>query len=199
MKRIILIVFLLNCFSTGDAIAQRKKGESVLSLGMGLSVFNIIVGSAGVDDSVTTFSTPTLYATYDYALSRRFSLGLSLAHNRFSISRPYYSFINSNGQLVYDPLTYQGDRINLTFRPLFHWGSNEYIDWYTGFRIGMSIWNEKIVTRDPFYKNEISQTNGFSLQALIGARIKLTELLSFSFDFGLGEPYLGSMGIGVKL
>ena len=68
------------------AYGQRGKGESILTATVGLSIWNLYAGEANFEDSLNASSTPTFNLTYDYGITKEFSVGAALSYNSFSFS-----------------------------------------------------------------------------------------------------------------
>ena len=147
MKWIIpVLITVVLLFNHEQSLAQREKGEQILTVGVGLSIWNLFAGVANLDDSINASSTPTFYGAYDYGITKQFSVGGSLSYNSFAFSNPYYSYINSGGNIVREAISVVYRRVNLALRPLYHWGKNEDFEWFAGMRLGYSFWTAELET-----------------------------------------------------
>ena len=198
MKSFLSFIILIIMNLSYDSVrAQRQAGEQILTAGVGLSIWNILMGA--VSDSLSTSSTPTFHATYDYGLTQTFSLGGGIGYNSFSFINPNYSYVNSSGVIVYESISVKYSRINIGIRPLYHWGKKENFEWFTGLRMGYGFWTAKLETTDPFYDDDYFQKDLYEIQLLFGSRAYFSEYLSVTFDVGLGSPYFASLGLSLKL
>ncbi len=187
------------CLANNSLLAQREKGEQMLTVGMGLSIWNMFSSVANFGDSIEASSTPTIYATYDYGITKQFSIGAHLSYNAFSFTNPYYSYVNSSGVIVYEPIKVRYGRTNIAVRPLYHWGKNEDFQWHGGMRLGYSFWTAEVESSDPYYTDEYYRQNAFSAQVLVGSRAYLGNFFYLTFDVGIGAPYFASLGLTLKL
>jgi len=195
----ILVSTVIFSLPIQNTSGQKAKGEAILTAGAGLSIWNMYSGVANLSDSLLASSTPTFNATYDYGLTKNFSIGAAVGYNSFSFSNPHYSYINARGVIIYETISVKYSRVNVAVRPLYHWGKNENFEWHAGMRLGYSFWTAQLNTTDPFYKDEYERQNLYSAQVLIGSRAYFTEFLAITFDVGIGTPYFSSLGISLKL
>lgn len=193
------LIFILLLFVFVDLNAQRKERESILTVGFGLGMWNFIASAINLVDSADASSIPTINATYDYGITHNFSLGAAVSYNSISISNPNYSYINSAGVIIYERISVDYSRVNVALRPLYHWGKRENFEWHTGLRLGYSFWNAQLNTTDPYYSDQVYQENSYSFQVLFGSRAYVSEFISITFDVGLIEPYIASLGLSLKL
>ena len=194
-----LLIIIVMIFSSTLLKAQRVAGEGMLTGGVGLSIWNLYAGALNVSDSILAKSTPTVYGTYDYGITKDFSIGGGVSYNSFSLINPNYSYVNSSGVIVEESISVKYSRVNLCLRPLYHWGKRENFEWFTGLRLGYSFWTATLQTTDPYYKDDYFRRDMYSAQLLFGSRAFLTDLVALTFDLGIGAPYFASLGLSVKL
>ena len=197
LKFFSILILTGGIFSSQNIQAQRDKGEEVLSLGAGLSYWNLLMGFVG--DSLITTSTPTFDLTYDYGITHNFSIGAAVSYNSFSFINPRYSYVNSSGVIIYESISVKYSLVNVAIRPLYHWGKKENFEWHTGLRMGYGFWNAKLNTTDPYYKDEFYRKDVYQIQVLFGSRAYFSEYMAITFDVGLGSPYFASIGLSLKL
>lgn len=191
---VLLLQLLIVSF---PAMAQRERGEEILTVSAGMSIWNIMMGI--YDDSLNTSSTPTFDLTYDYGITKTFSLGGAVSYNSFSFINPNYSYINKSGIIVRESISAEYTLINVSVRPLYHWGKQENFEWFTGLRMGYGFWTGEVKTTDPYYDDDIYQKDLYQIQVLFGSRAYFRENLAVTFDVGLGSPYFASLGLSLKL
>ena len=196
---LLLVVVAIFLLPSKNTFGQREKGEAILTVSVGLSIWNMYAGVANVGDSLTASSTPTFNATYDYGITHNFSIGAAAGFNSFSFTNPHYSYVNSSGVVIYESIGVTYSRINIAVRPLYHWGKNEDFEWHTGLRMGYSFWTAELNTSDPYYQDEFYRQNLYSIQVLFGSRAYFTEFLAITFYVGIGTPYFASLGLSLKL
>jgi hypothetical protein len=206
MKKITLTAILIIgvMLSTGNhAKAQNQKGEFVASAGAGYSVLFAVISSLGsssanVTNGTVSISTiPEINTTADYGLSDKFSLGLGIGYQSATISVNGFNdtangYTNQNASVSIS-------RLNIGIRPIFHFGSNPNIDFYLGFRVGVSIWSFGVSSTDPNYSFGGKFTGALpSFQALIGLKGYFSPLVGGHIEFAIGTPYLIEAGVSFR-
>ncbi|MES2590939.1 MAG: hypothetical protein V4608_03555 [Bacteroidota bacterium] len=170
MKKKIIIAFTLTIISM-VSIAQNTKGDGVLTVGT----------------SVSFFGSKPFNATYDYALTNRFSLG---------VAGNYTNRHNAAGNL---------SRTNLAARALYHIIEESNFDLYTGGRLGISIWEGSGFRTD--YQSGLEDLTFAwkggrklpSFQGVFGFRYLLLGRIGVNTELAIGSPYFFSAGLSAKI
>ncbi len=199
-KQLVILSLLISGITTNNTFAQSKKGESVITAGVGMSLYFNVLTTQSVTNGANTSSLPTLNLTYDYGITESFSLGIAIGHNRLSVTENERAYYDPFGTLLVEQPTIHLSRTNIALRPMFHWGNNERLDWHAGLRLGYSIWSFSDDSKDPFYTsvNGVSSLGLPSFQILTGSRIYFTDNLGMTIDVGIGTPYFASIGLSRK-
>lgn len=199
MKNKLFILTILASFTISTS-AQKSQGTSVVTLGLGYSLFNNIVKtSLDTYQDVKVTSVPTIAFTYDYGLSDNFSLGLAGAFqsNSGTFTNDYF---DENYMLQTENAKVSLSRINLALRPLFHYGKSDKLDMYSGLRVGYLVRNVKAESKDPdaVFLDEFDG-NRFALGLVpFGFRYFFTDNIGMNMDLQIGTPYVVSGGIALS-
>jgi hypothetical protein len=186
-------------FNVSQVKAQKEKGQSVITAGVGYSLVGII-GTAFADaiksnTTVKMKNIPVIMGAYDFGISEKFSVGLSYTYQ--SLSAEYDNYVK-------DTITYYGNfkdkitRQNIGIRPLFHFGDNEDLDTYFGARLSYTLWNYTTTTNNTIEDFDDLFVGRPRFQALVGARYFFTDLIGFNFELAIGPSYFGLFGLNVK-
>ncbi len=196
--KITLLLSLLTLFTF--SYAQNEEGSSVVTAGVGYSLFNNII-TTGLEafDDVEVSGVPTIAVTYDYAITDNFSIGLAAAHQsaggEFS-----NTFLNDDLNEVTETAKTTVSRTNVAIRPLLHYGGNDQLDLYSGLRVGMLFRSIETESTDPDI-DVLGDFNGsrFSLGLVVfGMRYFFTDNVGINADLQLGTPYVVSGGVAIK-
>ena len=206
---------------TTFSIAQNMDHRHTFTAHAGVNVFNFLnfsTADVSVDDgdgsisygSLDGSSTPTFNLTYDYAVKKWFSVGGSVGYNAFKMEFKDLNYTGSNGERVTGNGGFGASRTSINFRPLFHYGNSGRLDMYSGFRVGLSIWNARTIgnlqgENIDDLSNNINLTGlrgtgvlpQFAL-TLFGLRGYVTENFGLGFEINAGSPYLVSGGVNYR-
>lgn len=199
MKNKLFLVSLMTAF-VFNAQAQKSEGTSVATLGLGYSFFNnIIKTSLESYTDVEVKSVPTIAFSFDHSLTDNFSIGVAGAYQNVSgeFTNTYFD-ANTVSQTETAKTTIS--RINLAIRPLFHYGSSDKLDMYSGLRVGYLIRNVTVDSDDPNgdFLDDLDG-NRFALGLVpFGMRYFFTDNLGINMDLQIGTPYVVSGGIAFQ-
>lgn len=206
MKKLTIIAIIiagLMCGTSHQVKAQNQQGEFVASAGGGYSLIFAVLNSLGsysnnvTGGTITSIGIPEINATGDYALSSRFSLGLGIGYQSggFTVK----GFSDSSNGLVNQSATIDISRLNIGIRPIFHFGSNPDVDFYMGFRVGVSIWNVGLTSTDPNF-NFLGKFTGTlpSFQALLGFKGYFSPVVGAHIEVAVGTPYFVEAGLSFR-
>ncbi len=193
------VIFLL-CLLSSATMAQKKEGQSVaaFSLGNSLGITTLVdtlVGASYQPGEIDQSSSPVIFLSYDYKVSRRMAAGAALSfqtHN-MKLSDPTGSFTTESAGVL---TMYVGGRIS------FHYGKNEKVDWYHGFKLGVLrqyVYNHDVASPAFNTLNE-SLSMGRLAYGFIpfGVRWFVNDKIGINFETSLGVPMMLSAGINYR-
>jgi opacity protein-like surface antigen len=166
--------------------------NSQVSLNAGFSLvgslLNAISSSGGIEGFKST-SLPAIQINYDYTIEKWLSIGAAASFQKLGYE---YTDVNDGNEFIDVDLS----RLNIAFRPLFHYGNLDNFDLYSGLRIGYEIWSINANTED---YSEASFANGFSFQLVaFGMRGYFTDNFGANVELGIGSPHFISMGLNYR-
>ncbi len=186
------ITLLLALLFSSTLSAQNREGESVVSLNAGFSLASALFKLSEIDANVDASTPPALQFTYDYALTKRFSLGGGIAYQRFKLAYSNY------GEAM-ESFNLRLSRFNLGARALIHYGNSETLDMYSGLRVGLSNWSADGGTDDPNFDPPKANGLFFAPQLILfGMRGYVTENLGFGGEVSIGAPHLFALGVNYR-
>lgn len=205
MRRILIAVLIACLMVTGTAIqlsAQKYKGEVVINTNSALSLVGSVIRISfkvadfsieGLDTKVS----PALSGTIDVGVTDRISLGVGYFSQVAKAEWTGYTdtildtvFHGTFGLKVH--------RKNYGLRALIHFGNNDKIDPYFGFRAGFGQWKltPSIANIDLFDKLKFK--SGVTFQAIFGMRYYFLSFLGVNAELAFGFPYFMSAGLSWK-
>lgn len=200
-KQFIVLALLCASFSI---FAQNGDYRGVVSFNAGMSLFN---AASGASDSETFkgSSIPTLQLSYDYGLAKWFSLGVAASLNSAKAEDSNYEFLDANNNLKTGSYKLGITRTTIGLRGLFHYGNSGKLDMYSGFRIGVGIWNFSPDTQIPDFEAE-DAIDGLRSGVLpqvqlvaFGLRGYVTNNIGIGFETNIGSPYFASLQLNYRL
>lgn len=199
------------------AFAQNMDHRNAFSVQVGANLFNFVnfaeadyTGNDGATlqyDAVSGSSIPTIQISYDRAMRKWFSIGGAVAYNAFKVEFTNLDYTGPDGERLTGDGGFKFGRTSINVRPLFHYGKSDKLDLYSGFRIGLSIWNVG-ASGNLQGENADGQVENFGLSGIRGAGVLpqgaltlfgmrgfFTDNLGAGFEVNLGSPYLFSGGL----
>lgn len=188
MKKKAFFLFL-SLLCSISAFSQNLQGESVIGINTGFSMAGAVLGLTGLIDDVETNTTPAWQVSYDYAIHDHISIGGAAAWQRFHLQYSNY------GEEQVD-FGVSLSRFNAGGRVLFHYGSNDRIDLYSGLKVGISHWSVDVGAEVEGYSppKVSGVVPAFQLIAF-GLRGYVTSQLGLNAEIALGAPHLASVGL----
>jgi Outer membrane protein beta-barrel domain len=213
MKKVFLMLALFGCLTA--AHAQNEDYRSTLSLSAGLNGWQLIslVDNISYDEDAATtenFSftaTPSFSFSYDYGITKWFSLGGSASWNRVKVGadRIVINLDSDNNAETYDgPLKVDASRIHIGIRPLFHYANNGKLDLYSGLRIGAIIWSGNIDADKELLPDDVLpflRASGVrpGVQVIpFGLRGYVNDNLGFGFELAIGAPHFAAAQLNYR-
>lgn len=178
-----------------------KIWQSNLSLGLGGSLYNIKIGGEPLRtillspnyDSVNCENAVAIVATYDLKILKFLSIGAAFSYQDLSYN---YNVFRT------DTITYRGNfsdeiqRTNIGVRVLYYFQDTDDLDLYAGLRVGYTEWKMRRTFEEDFTGYLKSK---YKIQAVFGTRFFLHKNFGFMGEVGIGEPYLWTLGICLRL
>ncbi|MEM9887800.1 MAG: hypothetical protein AAF849_18035 [Bacteroidota bacterium] len=221
MKKSLLFVLALS-ISMGLS-AQNEDYKNVLTLNIGASLpgtlfdlfdnnnlneFEIDVDGqiSNVSGQFVGRSAPAIQVNYDYGIVKWFSVGGGLSYQNMGFEIQNLSYLDEDEALQkgVDLVDVGINRINIGIRPLFHYGNNDKLDLYSGFRIGLTSWITDVTASDTNIQNDIDSTPfaGVNLAFQVipfALRGYFSENFGINFETGIGAPHYFSLGLNYRL
>jgi hypothetical protein len=203
-----LFTLALVCASLLSINAQNLDYRSTLSGAVGLngiSLFSGLVNSASEETGITIKATPSFQLSYDYALSKWFSLGGAASFNSIKSSGTNFSFVDDAGLTRNGNYNFKGNRITVAARALFHYGNEGKLDMYSGLRVGFKTWTGSLTTTgnltDNLKEDDIfPTTSGLNAQIIpFGLRYYVSDNFGLGFETALGAPYFAALQLNYRL
>lgn len=205
MKSIVSVLFFgFTMLLANPVKAQFQEGSSIAGVNMGASLISHIFNAVQLADKTYLESTqiPSLQLSYDYKITRKFSLGVagSIAFANAKYDNPNFeNVVDTALQNFKASLT----RYNIALRALYYYDKSDNFDLYSGLRGGLNIWRLKLKSDDPDLELGVNPFNkGFfatpvfpGLQVILfGASIYPIETVGINFELAIGQPYYASIG-----
>lgn len=182
--------------STHDSIyCHHIKGKWAVSINTGYSLIKL--GIYGFDNQEAAANTvlPPGIASIDYGISKKSNIGFTFAYQAVT------GYIYNGDQTPLLNVNEYINRSNIGIRYLRFGKLCKDAVFYYGVQAGMAIWNDKIVSTNPYHPtSEFGPINGsswvgYNYQVFCGWRIYLNNSLAMNFGFGIGTPYLLEGGL----
>ncbi|MFH1319940.1 MAG: hypothetical protein ABII90_04715 [Bacteroidota bacterium] len=194
---IIIAVSALLIFSfSNKVIAQKEKGQVVISAGAGYYVYGSEIG-LGIDYDSEKYSEPVLNGMMDYGITDFFSMGIAVSYQKMGVEWEDYLYYDDT--IHTEDVTEELTCLNIGVRPLFHFIKNDYIGMYTGFRLGYSLWTYEHDSEDPDWKDPNFERTRMSIQTLLGLRTYFSKVVGMHIEIAMGTPYVAAVGLSIRL
>ena len=198
----------LVCASILSINAQNLDYRSTISGAVGvngISLLSGIVNSASEETGIKINATPSFQLSYDYALSKWFSLGGAASFNSIKSSATNFSFLDEAGKTRTGDYDFKGNRVTVAARALFHYGNEGKLDMYSGVRVGFKTWTGTLTTTgnltDNFTADDIfPQKTGLNAQIIpFGLRYYVSDNFGLGFETALGAPYFAALQLNYRM
>lgn len=191
---------LLLIFSVGYSVfAQNEDYRSTVNLNVGYAGASAVFKFFSGVDADETISSPAFQANYDYGINHWFSVGAGLSWQKFALQYDDYTYVNENDEVVTEDFKNITHRTNLAFRALFHYANKGQVDLYSGFRIGVTNWNNKTASTDPDFEPIRANGNRLGFQVILfGVRGYFNDHIGINMELGAGAPHLVSGGLSYR-
>lgn len=179
--------------------AQEHSQHKVSITGnVGISLVGSLIDLSDLDVEAryTTKVLPAGQLGADFFVTHWLSMGIAGSYQYMQINYTDYGENNID-------FSTNIDRINVAFRPLFHYLNKGNINMYSGLRLGMTYWD--ISTTETVENYEPADYLSFSSGALFapqlvafGIRGYFTDFLGANLEFAVGAPHYVSGGISLR-
>ena len=152
-------------------------------------------------------STPALTVAYDYRFGRVFSLGGAIGHQSLS----FYDFqrFSREGEAPSVDILTGSARVHRTFvsaRTLFHYGRAANVEFYSGVRLGATVWTAKgrgDVDGDELGIEGVDQRGSFVLPHVnlipFGVKGYVSPKVYLGAELMTGSPHVVAAQVGYRL
>jgi len=195
------LFFILFCMIYTSGSAQSQQVSSVISIQLGSGIAagvrypgNQLLGdtSRGIEADVSRKAVTSI--SYDVMIIPGFSIGSSVAAQRIHVST-----VDSMNQLFEKGKV---NRVYVGFRGMWHYGKNEKIDLYSGFKTGLLIFKTTSVDVGHDMESELEAENNRSRIAIglipIGARFLIHPQFGLNLETSIGSPAFISFGLNYR-
>ena len=151
-------------------------------------------------------ATPAVTLAYDYRFGRVFSLGGALGHQ--SVSFDEFRRTTRDGEVVTQDAPTGSARVNRTFlsaRTLFHYGRAANVEFYSGLRLGATVWTAKgrgDVDADDLGVDGLSARGSFVLPHVnvipIGVKGYVSPKVFVGAELMTGSPHVAAAQVGYR-
>lgn len=207
MKKFILFSFALILGFATQTQAQNDDYRMNVGVSANYTFTGAIVNSAidavaAVGESVDKKGTPSLQLTFDYGLTKWFSIGAAFSTQNIGFE--------STGGMVFDTITLTNiandytakfTRTSIALRPLFHYANNDKLDLYSGLRIQYFIANYSDDSLDPDTESllDLPTKTGIGVGIVpFGARYYITDNIGLGTEINIGRPYVVNFSVNAR-
>ena len=205
IKKLIAAVLAGIFIISGTAVSsygQKYRGEVVVNTNAAFSLVGSILrisfksldyGIEGLDTKVS----PALSGTADVGITDRISIGFGYFHQ--DARAEWTRFTDPVTDSLYiGSFSMKASRTNYGLRAFLHFGNNDDIDPYFGFRVGYVQWKISTSVNDFELFDAKKFSGGVTFQALFGFRYYFLPFLGVNGELAFGFPYFLSAGISWK-
>lgn len=191
------VAVLLGAFSATTANAQAfGEGTMVFSVGYGFPNLNKSIFNAyNIEDNFTVKGMGPLHAKFEYGISEKIGIGLSMNHVSASVGFDDFDDID---QKTYNyKLAWNNTKINARLN--FHFANTDKLDVYWGFGFGYGFGSYKWTTTDPdFNDNKLEVLIPIGFESTIGARYYVTDNIGIYSEVGFAKSIV-QFGLAVRI
>ena len=205
---VFLLLTILFLIPITEIKAQTLEDKpSVVCVNVANSLVNKIfdLTDISVDNySIEVDATPAFQLTYDRMENNWLSVGVGLSAQMMNLHYTDYEYEDENGQTQVIDFDVDVLRANGGLRALANYGT-ETLKMYSGFRLGVTMWNVDVSSTVPNFSVEEDFTvleNSFVVApqiVIFGARYYFAKNIGLNIELALGAPHYLSGGICVKI
>jgi hypothetical protein len=200
MKKSLSIFFIILLGLSLNMHAQTETEYKIsITANVGLSLVGSLIDVSDLD-ATADYSTKVLPAgqiSADYFVTNWLSMGVAGSYQFMQINYTNYGDNNVD-------FSTNIDRINVAFRPLFHYVNKGRVDMYSGLRLGLTNWGinttETVQNYEPTDYISFNSGTVFAPQLVaFGIRGYFTDFIGANVEFAIGAPHYISGGISLRL
>ncbi|MGK0363546.1 MAG: opacity protein-like surface antigen [Saprospiraceae bacterium] len=207
MKKNILFSFVLILGLATQTQAQNDDYRMNAGISVNYTFTGDVINTAVdiAESSTTGFDqkgVPSLQFTFDYGLTKWFSLGIAASYQNIGYDFTGNSFIDSLNNEVIEDYSIDFSRTTVALRPLFHYANNDKLDLYSGLRIQYFSRNFENTSQDP--ETEVTFEDladdskiGVGIVAF-GARYYITDNIGLGTEINIGRPYFLNLSVNAR-
>jgi len=198
-KTLSLIVIVILSLSINLQAQEKSEHKISITGNVGLSLVGSLIDVSDLD-AAAEYSTKVLPAAQlsaDYFVTNWLSMGVAGSYQFMQINYTDYGDNNVD-------FSTNINRINVAFRPLFHYVNKGRVDMYSGLRLGLTNWG--INTTETVENYEATDYISFNSGTLFapqlvafGIRGYFTDFIGANIEFAIGAPHYISGGITLRL
>ena len=207
MKKIILFSFALILGLATQTQAQNDdyRMNAAISLNYTFTgdALNTAVNlaestSTGVDKK----GFPSIQASFDYGLTKWFSIGIAASYQNIGYDFSGNSFVDSLNNEIVEDYSVDFSRTTVALRPLFHYANNDKLDLYSGLRIQYFSRSFDNTSKDPGTSSTFTEFSddskiGVGIVAF-GARYYITDNIGLGTEINIGRPYIINLSVNAR-
>jgi len=196
MKYLVTLILGLAISTLSYGQQENREANKTSGIVAHFSLGNGIAGGAGLSLLDTTrqqtkIKTPVVTLGADYRIGHRFSVGLITGYQSINVSVSD----SINGFLEEGNI----NRIYFGFRGLWHYGRNDHVDLYSGFKLGTVRFSTGQITGPQARQSVLEAQNNRTRYSLgiipIGARFLITDQFGAHVQMSIGAPTFLSGGV----
>ena len=201
------IIFLT--FYSNEAVAQRKNrvykdddGSIVLGLSSGFSIVGKDYTRKLHYDSLDYLSKsgPILQFSVEEFYKANTSVRIQLSWQSFNVKINHWEYIDNGNIYSLNNETAHMNRFYAGGCGTRHLVNNKYIDFYSGFRVGVVWWKTNIQWKAIDFNNQLKKEfytikGRPAIGGFTGIRLKFSQNAGINLELNLGAPHYFSFGI----
>jgi len=207
MKNLFTTLFLLLTVLTVNAQNEDYKMTAGIHAGYSLTgALAKLITDSDPTSTVNATATPAMQLTFDYGLSKLFSLGVAFSYQRIGFDATDFTYVDQDFNTRTETFKTSYTRTQIAIRPLIHYGNSDKLDMYSGFRIG--ILGRSFSDFESENGEELDETvfNGsFGLGSrfsgcitAFGIRYYFTDNIGAGLEINTGAPYIVNAGVSAR-
>ena len=210
MKNLFTTCFLM--LAVLSVQAQNEDYIMTAGLHAGYSLTGSVIKGISESDPSSTVNTtvfPAMQLSFDYGLSKLFSIGVAASYQVVNIDATDYTYFDDeDGMQKTRSFKTKFRRSQFAIRPLLHYGNSDNLDMYSGFRIGLLYrgftdfeGDNSEELNESIFNSSINPLTGtrfsFGVTAF-GFRYYFTDNIGAGFEVNFGAPYIVNAGVSAR-
>lgn len=209
MRNLFTTLFLLLAVLTVNA--QNEDYKMTAGIHAGYSLTGALVKTIADTDPTSTVNAtaiPAMQVTFDYGLSKLFSLGLAFSYQTVSLDATDFTYVDTDLNTRTETFKTSFRRTQIAIRPLIHYGNSDKLDMYSGFRIGLLSRGFSDFKGDnaedldgSIFDGTLNPLSGTRFSGCItafGIRYYFTDNIGAGLEINTGAPYIVNAGVSAR-